>query len=206
MTGKTHLIAGILAAEYICATNGTAGKELAFSAFVTASASLGALLPDIDHTKSKISTLNRNTRNSSWIIRKLFHHRGPVHSPAVLALLLAAAWLGGLLNSAKAFCLAEAFAAGWLTHLVLDSLNPAGILWAWPLSRKRIRLAKIRTGSFGESILTVSMLMLLLACAKEVPAFRTNLGDCWEAIRQTAVSLWDRLPQLLDRLCSLLRG
>ena len=185
MTAKTHLLAGILCGELICSAAGFSQAELRLSAWAVASAAFGAILPDIDHTGSKVSTLNRSTKNSSWMLGRIFHHRGPIHSPAFLALLLLAFWLCGALNSGSRILIAEAFSAGWLSHLVLDTFNSRGILWLWPFGKKRFHLAKIKSGAFGEWILAVLLLILIITYSSAVPALRLSLAE----IRDSAAAL-----------------
>ncbi|WP_322801514.1 metal-dependent hydrolase [Thermoflexus sp.] len=79
-----------------------------------------------------------------WMLIRL-PHRGPTHS---LALAVLWSLLGALLW--KEPRLAGAWAAGYLSHLLLDALTPQGIPWLWPLSTGRLRLARWRTGSLWD--------------------------------------------------------
>lgn len=77
MTGKTHILAGALAA---LALHGS-GAEVVMTAF-------GALLPDIDTAQS---AFGRYTK----LVSRLLPHRGPTHSLLMLALSACVnPWLG----------------------------------------------------------------------------------------------------------------
>ena len=80
-------------------------------------------------------------------INKLGGHRGVFHTPllyAVLALIMATAdvptWL------------IQSFLFGTISHLILDSMNPAGVPLFWPFSKKRFHFLNIKTDSFGEKL------------------------------------------------------
>jgi inner membrane protein len=50
--------------------------------------------------------------------------------------------------------------AGYLSHLVMDSFNPQGVPWLWPL-RKHFGLPLVKTGSFLERIAVVPAILIL---------------------------------------------
>lgn len=59
--------------------------------------------------------------------------------------------------------------AGMLSHLLLDTLNPEGIMWLYPIRKQRYHLLGIKTNSTGEQavfalliLITGAWLMLLL--------------------------------------------
>lgn len=58
-----------------------------------------------------------------------FVHRGLTHSPAALVAVLLVGWA---LDADED--LLAAVGVGYLSHLVLDSLTPKGVLWLYPLS------------------------------------------------------------------------
>ena len=130
MMAQTHFWGGVIA--------GTAGAVLVGTpepVVVGVIAGAAALIPDIDIPDSKITKL----RGLRWIshplsvvINKLGGHRGVFHTPllyAVLALIMATAdvptWL------------IQSFLFGTISHLILDSMNPAGVPLFWPFSKKR---------------------------------------------------------------------
>ena len=51
---------------------------------------------------------------------------------------------------------------GEISHLLLDSLNPFGIMFLWPFKKKRFRFFEITTGSKAEDV--VSTLLFPLCC------------------------------------------
>lgn len=58
------------------------------------------------------------------------------------------------------------FILGWLSHMVIDTFNLGGIPWLWPLFRKRIRVARIKTGTKGEgTFLAMSVVVFAAAYA-----------------------------------------
>ncbi|QGG46858.1 metal-dependent hydrolase [Heliorestis convoluta] len=52
--------------------------------------------------------------------------------------------------------------AGYISHLVLDSLNPQGVAWLWPVTRKKFRIPMFDTGGVGESLIVIPSLVVLL--------------------------------------------
>lgn len=145
MMAQTHFWGGVIA--------GTAGAVLVGTpepVVVGVIAGAATLIPDIDIPDSKITKL----RGLRWIshplsvvINKLGGHRGVFHTPllyAVLALIMATAdvptWL------------IQSFLFGTISHLILDSMNPAGVPLFWPFSKKRFHFLNIKTDSFGEKL------------------------------------------------------
>ena len=157
MTAKTHILGGVLAAELIC----LAGRSSAISVpLLLAGAATGALLPDIDHRGSKVSRSSAAGKVTSFAVSALTTHRGVVHTPAFV--LLCGVALGAVSFFANGLigpALLLGLIVGMLSHLALDTLNPSGIMWLWPLSKKRLHLASIRTNSLFEW-LTASVLLV----------------------------------------------
>lgn len=96
---------------------------------------LAGPLPDIDTQWAR-----RSRYPSHGTSCGLLSHRGPTHSlVAVLVVLLAASvlfppqWPHHLL-------LAEAFAAGYASHLIGDAISPMGQPFFWPLLWRRFRI------------------------------------------------------------------
>ncbi len=101
-------------------------------------ATIGAMLPDIDHPSSWIG---RRLRLISRPLAATFGHRGVTHSMvAVLACLVVLHWQG---FSRAAI---DPLAVGYLSHLAADLLTTSGLRLAWP-SRRRQSIALCRTGS-----------------------------------------------------------
>lgn len=113
----------------------------------------GSIIPDIDHTRSKIG---KRFWLLSYPLQFLFRHRGIVHS--LVGLLLFTGLLYGLLELTPQPALQHSlwFGAGYLIHLLADGLTKSGIhLIPGVLDLK----GSIQTGGFIEKAL-----MLLLFC------------------------------------------
>lgn len=111
---------------------------------------LGSLLPDIDHTESK---LGRRIRPISFVITKIFGHRTLTHS---LTLYFFLSVLGYFAFPQYQIQLL-AIVVGAISHLLLDSLNPSGVPLFYP-HPARFSIAKIRTGSLLEHVFLAVML------------------------------------------------
>lgn len=147
MLWRTHFLAGAalgLAWASYAAEPATALK-------VAAVAGTAALLPDLDDPRSR---LGRKVAPVSFAAKVVFGHRGALHS------------LLGVLGAFLLAKLAVPWAAvpvllGYLSHLVVDSLNPAGIPWLWPVVRKHFGLPLVSTGSMAEKLLVFPVLVVL---------------------------------------------
>lgn len=134
-------------------------------------AAVGALLPDLDHPKSM---LGRQLPFISLPLSKIFGHRGITHSLLAVAGVLAAG-----LHAAEAMpwspwlvALVQGAALGYLSHLLADAFNPAGVPLLYP-SWKRFRFPlTCRPGGPLESILFYSA---CAGCALSVFAILPNL-------------------------------
>jgi membrane-bound metal-dependent hydrolase YbcI (DUF457 family) len=117
-------------------------NEVGLVGVAVVAAVAGALLPDQDLM-----------RPWSWWLA----HRGPAHTPW-LALFVTTAV--GLLVGPAHWPLALLVGYGVLTHLVLDSLTPMGVMWGWPVTRRRWR-GPIRTGSWQEDLACLGWVVLV---------------------------------------------
>ncbi|HHI03976.1 MAG TPA: metal-dependent hydrolase [Candidatus Woesearchaeota archaeon] len=106
-------------------------------------------LPDIDSYKSK---LGKKIKPISFLINIFLGHRGIFHSPFLPILI-------SLLIMLVNHEIAAAFFIGYLSHLVLDSLTPEGIMLFYPFSNRRTK-GFIRTGSLWENIFFILLLAL----------------------------------------------
>ena len=134
-------------------------------------ASLGSLLPDLDAPSSKLQHMKvsgtgiRPFALASQVIRLTSGHRGWTHSAfgllAATALFLPCAFIAG-------WEVWAAFAFGYASHLVADSLTPTGIPVFATKRRQRLlpKSRAIATGSEWEELLfvlsAVAALCLLL--------------------------------------------
>lgn len=164
MKAKTHIIAAgyvTFAAYTVCHTG------LKESAVILTGAAVGTLMPDIDKKGSKISNKNIATGLVSGVTRIFTSHRGVTHtiigSAAISALLFLLLKLIPLdISNGYIYLFAIAHFAGMITHMMLDSLNPQGIMWLWPFTKRRFHIANIRTGSLREHILSLWLILLLI--------------------------------------------
>ena len=149
MLWRTHFLAGAVAGLLLAGH--TDVKTTAVSAGV---AGISALLPDMDDPHSK---LGRLVAPASWAVKVTIGHRGPLHS---------------LLGAGMAFILASLFmrsgyahlipmvVAGYMSHLFMDSLNPQGVPWFWPL-KTHLRIPLIQTGGILERLVVTPAMLVL---------------------------------------------
>ncbi|MFH1451952.1 MAG: metal-dependent hydrolase [archaeon] len=108
---------------------------------------LGAALVDIDTSKSKMGKF--------WLFRpfQIFvRHRGFFHSVFV-------AFLFGLVLAYFWVYVGLGFFIGFISHLFLDSLTPAGVRPFWPFLKKKASFG-FKTGGIFETVI-FSLLLLL---------------------------------------------
>jgi len=96
-------------------------------------------------------------------------HRGFTHT--VIGLVLVAMPLGFMLITGVRFIGADiaasvqiGFVLGWLSHMVIDTFNRGGVPWLWPLTRKRIRVMRIGTGTKAEGKFAAASTLLFILC------------------------------------------
>jgi inner membrane protein len=123
MMAPTHLAFGVLAVSLFGLIAGASLTPEAFGFAV-----LGALLPDVDTTAS---TIGRLCYPLAWYLERRFGHRGITHS---LVGLVIAALVSLIFVSFRALSWLSwsAFVAGYLSHLMADSMNKEGIPLFWP--------------------------------------------------------------------------
>lgn len=166
MTYYTHVAGGIIAGTIVIKS----GIPNIDSAIVMGSAVVGSLLPDIDHTRSKISKTSTVTLAFSHLIGLFTKHRGIIHTPVFIA----AVWI--LMSIAKPFIPAEiqpyfsliimGLIPGMLSHIALDTLNPGGIMWIFPVNQKYYHIANVKTGSIFETLVAVIMIFFIAVMYK----------------------------------------
>ncbi|AFL95485.1 hypothetical protein CL1_1286 [Thermococcus cleftensis] len=111
-------------------------------------AALGALMPDIDHPKSYIST----KLPGGTVMPRFVEHRGATHT--IEAAFLITALVGGLAYwITDSYWLGIAFFIGYISHLFADTLTVSGIKWS-RFSSFHPR-GKIRTGTRGEGLVLI---------------------------------------------------
>lgn len=148
VTGKTHLAMGMLCGEVYVLANGY--LDIYSIAFAVAASAIGSLLPDIDHPQSMLATSNKATKKVSRTVSAVTQHRGITHTLffAVLIYLSMNYLLAGRFQYGQ--MISNALMIGYLSHLVLDTMNEKGVMWLWPILGQHMYVAKIRTGSKAE--------------------------------------------------------
>lgn len=128
---------------------------------------LFALLPDIDHPKSKIQFLLKGIFRP---IAYMVQHRGFFHSVLAMAIIfgVSTALGAGRFHPALPYIMT----AGYASHTVIDMLTPGGVRVLWPIRKKfRWLPRKIAPKTGG----VVDYLLLVLASAAIVAFGRTFL-------------------------------
>jgi len=141
---RTHLIFSFLIGLLIINSFDIQNKVVFIAVLLTAS-----VIPDIDSCKSKIG---KKVKPLSFLINIFLGHRGIFHS-LLLPILVS------LLIMPINYEIAAAFFIGYLSHFVLDSLTPEGVMFLYPFSKKRIK-GFIRTCSLWENILFFILIIL----------------------------------------------
>jgi inner membrane protein len=146
--------------------------SLSFNPTIAVWAVFGALLPDLDTPKSAIGRLLRPL--AVWLERK-YGHRQATHS--LLALGLLSFVTAPLINLKLFWWLA--LLSGYLSHLILDSLNKSGVPLFFPNPIRAVmpKAAKYRIacGSKAEVILftVVSLTACLLLPVNRIGLFKS---------------------------------
>lgn len=153
MTYKTHIIGGIALASIVHMTT-LQMTQIEMIGYYGCTL-VGSLLPDIDHPRSIIS---QYTLGLHYLFSKC-KHRGITHTLlAGVILEVAMIVLFGTYPSIIGLGI------GYLSHLLLDGLNPRGIPFFYPISKKNYRLLKIRTDSNGEYVILGMLFVLTSYC------------------------------------------
>lgn len=147
----------------------------------------GSLLTDLDSANSRISKFIPKFLRSKK--SKGPNHRGVIHTPIfsiVFYLLLIS--LGGyffLKNNnivlfgdylfdkiIKSFIIGTT--QGMTAHLILDTMNPTGIAWLYPIIKKKFSILKIKTGSKQETMLRSMIKVINVTII--ILIFKTKVG------------------------------
>ena len=139
MLGRTHMLGGLIfAGAGLMVMQSTTPEEMGIA---MAAGVYGSLLPDIDQPNSYIS---RHTLIHGAISRAIAgtpwgKHRRLLHTPfmaAILSLTLFLIMIPVQMTWGISAMLAGVFLfLGMLSHLVLDSMNPQGVPWMYPVKR-----------------------------------------------------------------------
>jgi len=142
MNGGTHIAFGLLAGGVLASA--AVNKDVAFGMNAVTvqcviATVVGSLAPDIDNRQAPIA---RVLPFLTKPISRRWPHRTGLHSLAglmvgsglVLGILWLLAFAGLWLGPRDSVLLvAQFFACGWLSHLLLDTATKQGIRWFWPL-------------------------------------------------------------------------
>lgn len=126
-------------------THGVVGYGLVrgLTDYPPAAGALGGVLPDVDLYLGPVLGLP-------------VVHRGAIHTPATLAVLVGVAILLGVPRRGR-----TAFAVGFLSHLAIDTVTSAGIMWLYPASTARASLGLAVHGGAGTVVLWLASLSLV---------------------------------------------
>jgi len=141
---RTHLVFSFLIGLLIISSFDIQNKTIFIIILLIAS-----VLPDIDSYKSKIG---KKVKPLSFLINIFLGHRGIFHSVFLLILI-------SLLIMLASYEITIAFFVGYLSHLILDSLTPEGVMFFYPFSKKKTK-GFIRTGSLWENIFFFILIIL----------------------------------------------
>lgn len=173
MLARTHIAAGVALAALTAAL-----AHRPEAPALLALGGLGGLAPDLDHPQA---LLTRHLPGASALAGAataagLVRHRGALHSwalwaaaaflaePALAAWLARVWWALGVGIGHPAWVLAAwrawgadgrwGWAAGYASHLLVDTLNTTGVQWFWPLLGWKVHspIPNIPVGSPGEML------------------------------------------------------
>jgi inner membrane protein len=153
MLGITHAVFGVLFALPFYMGWGE-GNIILFGF-----AMLGSLLPDLDHPKSLISTLNPSIQFLSRHISRVVLHRGIFHTLFAAMMVFIAMTLLALYFDVSLLYPFFLF-VGYISHLAADSLNPTGVRWLKPFRESSVSF-RVRTGGVGEIAICALIVALL---------------------------------------------
>lgn len=176
------LMFGVVANQYVIQHlpvihNPTIPGLIVSTIFITGSV-IGSLFPDIDH---RGSYLGKRLPILSWLASKTMGHRGGTHAPFIaFALTTLLIWMVATACSgtAELFLLTLLLGClnGAISHIFLDSLTVMGIPLLFPFSSKHYRLARLRTGGWGENFVTFIMFVIIALCVKDSGIIQKSLA------------------------------
>ena len=126
---------------------------------------LGAVFLDIDHPNSFIG---RRMKVTSFLVHQTFGHRGWTHSLSFvvgvgilmhIGVFAFSPILQDLFLKEIVLFFVKGLVIGMASHLFLDMMTKGGVPLWHPFSKKRISLSPIKTGSVGEYLVFLVMLV-----------------------------------------------
>ena len=184
MLAPTHSIFGISLTLIILALFGV---KLSLHWTIMTAAVLGALIPDIDLTRSTISKI---CYPISQFLEDNFGHRTLTHSLIGWAV---ATIVFGFLVTIIAFVAPQiphqlitrwisAFAIGYLSHLILDMFNPRGVNLLWPRTDRDVvsknKKLQLAVGS-GAELAVFGILVIVLLASLPISKYGLNSSMRW---------------------------
>ncbi|BBW98937.1 metal-dependent hydrolase [Geobacillus subterraneus] len=143
--------------------SGEGGERVVWGAFFLGCL-LGAVFLDIDHPNSFIG---RRMKVTSFLVHQTFGHRGWTHSLSFvlgmgvllhIGVFAFSPILQDLFLKEMGLFFAKGFVIGMVSHLILDMMTKGGVPLWHPLSKKRVSISPIKTGSVGEYLVFLVML------------------------------------------------
>lgn len=166
MLWRTHFFAGAITGLFLVGQQ-TDVKTALVAGSIAGTASL---LPDLDDPNSKVGSI---VPIISWAIKKTIGHRGPLHSLlgagvfSILIYIASKLWTSYIIPAD----ILQLIIVGYISHLAMDSFNPQGVPWLWPITKKHFSIPLVRTGSILENWV-VNPAMLILCAALYWPIIR----------------------------------
>ena len=198
MTGKTHMVGGLMAGLTWCAVSPP--KDIPEASIMLFGSIAGSLLPDIDHPQSKIAksnilvgTLSRIVSAPEWGHHRRFWHSiwafiifgicgfllTTLFSQGVVFLLSQAGMKATFDVSQYAVLVGMSFLFGSISHGVMDSLTIQGNQWIYPF-KLQLRLLPIQTGSPLETVFRIACTVvsaIAIAVLVKAGTFSGIIGD-----------------------------
>ena len=155
MTGKSHLSVGIGLGITTFVLNYESTNDFLYSSLICTGCIIGSLLPDIDSGKSMMS---QHFLFLPKLIKKIFGHRGFIHSPLFIFALY---YLLSHSTNLQVQQLGAGLAIGMISHLVLDLFTKMGIPIFFPIWTKKISFSSMKTGSKAEPIVALILFFIM---------------------------------------------
>ena len=159
MNGRTHMAGGVALACGLNITGAFADSPVKLAALIGSSL-IGAVILDID---KKNTTISNRHPVVSFFTRLFTTHRGFTHSllsmviTGSLVYIISSAIVPNLKNP-----VCSGYLLGYLSHLILDMLNPKGVPLFFPCKVK-ISLAGIKTGGITEAVIRLALVVVIIA-------------------------------------------
>ena len=170
MTWRTHVLGGVASLWLLAAVPGAINSDIVAGniGLLATLATVGALLPDLDASDSKLRHLNLGIGFEPFslpghFMSKALSHRGLLHSGlgislcAVLFALPLGLWLGWQAGLSLIL--------GYISHVALDGCTRTGVPLLYPNKQKWWLLPapwRFVTGSFAEDVLLAPLFLLVL--------------------------------------------